>query len=115
MVDKTTLISIRNYLQAVNTFGIPISFGILFGSHVTGSTHEWSDIDLVVVSPQFDVERSFKSVSNLWIVAAKVDSRIEPIACGVKQWEEDDSSAIIEIARREGVIIYATEVHTEVD
>ncbi len=38
----------------------------------------------------------------LWCQAAHIDSRIEPIACGEKQWEEDDSSIIIDIARREG-------------
>ena len=32
-------------------------------------------------------------------------SRIEPIPCGLKQWEEDDASAIIEIARRNGIRI----------
>jgi len=30
------------------------------------------------------------------------DSRIEPIAVGERQWREDNSSALIEIARREG-------------
>jgi hypothetical protein len=38
----------------------------------------------------------------LWRAAARTDVRIEPIPCGEKQWETDDESAIIEIARREG-------------
>ena len=41
-------------------------------------------------------------VDLLWCQAARSDSRIEPIACGEKQWEEDDSSFILKIARREG-------------
>jgi len=40
-----------------------------------------------------------------WRVAARTDSRIEPIPCGVRQWIEDQSSAIIEIARREGEVV----------
>jgi hypothetical protein len=32
---------------------------------------------------------------------------IQPIPCGEKQWVEDDSSAVIEIARREGERIEA--------
>jgi len=43
----------------------------------------------------------------LWYMAARTDSRIEPIACGLQQWSEDTSSAIIEIARREGRQIQA--------
>jgi hypothetical protein len=31
-------------------------------------------------------------VDLLWCQAARTDSRIEPIACGERQWEEDDSS-----------------------
>lgn len=67
-----------------------------------GTAHRWSDIDLVVVSPQFDNATDRRYVDLLWCQAAHIDSRIEPIACGEKQWEEDDSSIIIDIARREG-------------
>ena len=45
---------------------------------------------------------SRRYVDLLWCQAARVDSRIEPIACGEKQWQEDDSSIILEMARREG-------------
>jgi hypothetical protein len=47
------------------------------------------------------------SLNQLWRLAARVDSRIEPIPCGSRQWREDDGSAIIEIARREGEILKA--------
>lgn len=40
---------------------------------------------------------------RIWL--ARTDSRIEPIPCGARQWEEGDSKAIIEVARREGVRI----------
>jgi hypothetical protein len=33
------------------------------------------------------------------------DSRIEPIACGENEWEADDSRLILEIVRREGIVI----------
>jgi hypothetical protein len=37
--------------------------------------------------------------------AARTGSRIEPVPVGQRQYEEDDSSAILEIARREGFVI----------
>ncbi len=67
-----------------------------------GTAHGWSDIDLVVVSPQFDNMTSRQYIDLLWCQAARTDSRIEPIACGEKQWQEDDSSVLLEMARREG-------------
>jgi predicted nucleotidyltransferase len=85
--------------------GIPIHQGVIFGSQVSGQAHIWSDIDLLVISPQFDGERKREDVNLLWRVAARTDSRIEPIAVGQRQFAEDDSSAIIEIARREGQIV----------
>lgn len=57
---------------------------------------------MLAVSPRFDYERRREDVNLLWRIAARTDSRIEPIAVGQRQFEEDDSSAIIEIARREG-------------
>ena len=56
----------------------------------------------MVVSSRFDGPRDRRDVDLLWRLAARIDSRIEPVPCGEKQWEEDDSSAIVEIARREG-------------
>jgi uncharacterized protein len=79
-----------------------LSFGVVFGLHAGGRADVWSDIDVVIVSPRFDVERSRRDVDLLWHLAARTHSRIEPIPCGLKQWEEDSTSPILEIARREG-------------
>jgi predicted nucleotidyltransferase len=105
MVDESIVNVVRQYLQALVERGIPVHQGVIFGSQASGQTHTWSDIDLLVISPQFDRERKREDVNLLWHVAARTDSRIEPIAVGQRQFEEDDSSVIIEIARREGQII----------
>ena len=102
MVDEPVLSAVRDYLRAVQEHGIPVSFGVVFGSQVAGKTHQWSDIDLVVVSPRFDAKRDRKDIDLLWHLTLDTDTRIEPIPCGKRQWEEDDSSAIVEIARRTG-------------
>ena len=82
-----------------------VSQAVLFGSYARGEADQWSDIDLIVVAARFDAEVARTDVELLWRVAARTDSRIEPIPCGVRQWAEDQSSAVIEIARREGEII----------
>jgi predicted nucleotidyltransferase len=105
MVDESVLNSVQKYLRSVIAQGIPVTEGVIFGSYATGKAHKWSDIDLLVISPQFDAQRERKDIDTLWHIAARVDSRIEPIAVGEKQFAEDHSSMIIEIARREGQII----------
>ena len=105
MVDKSVVKVVKKYLRTLSSRGIPVKAGIVFGSYATGRMHEWSDIDLLVISPRFDKKLKRKDIDVLWHVAADVDSRIEPIAVGEKQYKENDSSFIIAIARREGQIV----------
>ena len=107
MLEPSILTSVRNYLAALASRDIPVERAVVFGSRARGQADEWSDIDLVVVSTRFDDMKDRSAIHTLWRTAARVDSRIEPIPCGSRQWLEDDSSAIIEIARREGEVLEA--------
>jgi hypothetical protein len=60
---------------------------------------------LLVVSSRFDGERRREDINLLWRTAARTDNRIEPIPVGRIQYESDYGSPIIEIARREGLVI----------
>ena len=105
MVDKTVVKSVQNYLTYVIQQGIPVSYGVLFGSYAKNNAHQWSDIDVLVVSPRFDGVQTAEDNERLWMYAARTDHRIEPIPVGEKQYKEDKSTLILEIARREGQII----------
>lgn len=102
MLDAAIIESVQRYLRRLQKDGLPLSFGVVFGSYATGTSTEWSDIDLLVVSSKFDESITREDVSHLWRVAARIDPRIEPVPCGERQWEEDTTRAIVEIARREG-------------
>ena len=105
MGDESIVKSVQHYLRAVSRKRVPVKYGVLFGSYARGQQHEWSDIDLLVVSPRYDRKWTHKDWAKLWVVAAHTDVRIEPIPVGEKQYKEDDGSLIIEVARREGQII----------
>ena len=107
MLEQSVLTSVRSYLAALTSRGITVERVVVFGSQAKGEAHEWSDIDILVISPQFDNMKDRSAVNLLWRVAARTDSRIEPIPCGSLQWRDDDSSAIVEIARREGQVLDA--------
>jgi len=102
MVDEAIVDIVRRYLIALRDRGIDVSTGVVFGSYATGQPDRWSDIDVLVVSDRFDPPRDRKDIDTLWDVTLEVDNRIEPIACGRRQWLEDDVSTVVEIARREG-------------
>jgi predicted nucleotidyltransferase len=105
MVQPAIINGIKKYLNKLAETGLAVNFGVVFGSYATGCADESSDIDLIVVSSDFDGKISREQVKKLWQIAARVDSRIEPIPCGHLQWQNDVSNAIIEAARTEGQTI----------
>ncbi|GMV33867.1 MAG: hypothetical protein AMXMBFR60_16960 [Chloroflexota bacterium] len=54
---------------------------------------------------RFDKRHTAEDYEDLWMYAARTDSRIEPIPVGEKQFKTEKNSMIIVIARREGQII----------
>ena len=63
MVNESVLNGVRKYLRALQDQGVAVKFGIVFGSQVAGNTDTWSDIDLLVVSPRFDDQRSREDIN----------------------------------------------------
>ena len=108
MVEPAITDAIRRYIESLRSRGIHPRQAVLFGSHSQGRADEWSDIDLIVVAPEFDADRSLHLQDEMWRAVKGTDDRIEPIACGVIEWEQGDTGrTIVEIARRDGVIITA--------
>jgi predicted nucleotidyltransferase len=103
MAEESVITSVRKYLNELLRAGIPVRFGIMFGSHARKETHRWSDIDLLVISSLYDGSYSREDINLLWRAAARTDNRIEPIPVGLNRWETDDGSTVIEAARREGI------------
>jgi len=106
MVNNEIVAVVRLYLATLPDYGIHAGKAILFGSYANGKSDEWSDIDLIVIAPEFDEPHGIALVKQLWR-ATVTDNRIEPIPCGEHEWETDGGRPIIEIARREGVVIVA--------
>jgi predicted nucleotidyltransferase len=104
MVEEKVITIIKQYLTSLCSLGIHANRAVLFGSFALGGNNEYSDIDIIVIAPEFDGTRDFSLVKSLW-GATVCDYRIEPIACGEKEWKTDRKRPILEIARREGVII----------
>ena len=110
MVATAVVNVVQDYLAAVRRSGVKASRAVLFGSYARGDAGPESDVDVLVIAPEFDGPYDRTRIDLLWTLRAQTDSRIEPIAAGERQWREDNASAIIEIARREGQEIPAPSV-----
>jgi len=105
MVDSAVIAVVRAYLARVAQTGIVVEAGVVFGSCVRGEQNAESDIDVLVISPDFDQQYGHELVDRLWSLRRLVDSRIEPHAVGSKQFREDTGTPLIGVARREGLIV----------
>ena len=77
---------VREFFRRLSHDGLPVSFGVVFGSQATGEADGQSDIDLLVVSPRFDGVIHREDVHRLWRVAALTRSAVRllpPLAAAV--------------------------------
>ncbi len=105
MVDSSIIAIVRRYLDTVTRAGIPADKAVLYGSFARGEQRKDSDIDVLVLSPLFDRVKASKALDLLWRLTRQVDIRIEPVAVGVREFEEDDGSPLIGVARRDGFVV----------
>lgn len=80
---------LERFLKLIKEANIRIERAILFGSYATGKAHEWSDIDVAIVSPDFSGIR-FNDAKMLTSFLLKVDSRIELHPFKPEDFTEDD-------------------------
>lgn len=105
-MDEISVVeTVRQYLAVLASEGIHAQRAVLFGSHARNQADENSDIDLIVIAPEFDGPRERDLVKRLWRATLAADNRIEPIPCGEHEWETEQGRPILEIARRDGLVI----------
>jgi predicted nucleotidyltransferase len=104
-VDKSTVLRIiSDFGKALEAEGIKLQKMILFGSYSTGTQHEGSDIDLVVISEDFAAKDYWERIDVLAAALVKVFEPIEAIAMTPQEWESGDS-LIVDYARN-GEVVY---------
>ena len=104
MAKDEAIDKLKKYLALLEDNGVEISKAFLFGSYLRNEAHEDSDIDVMVVSPAFNI-RNDEMTGRVWALTRKVDSRIEPYLVGLNRFLTDDVSPILEVVKQEGLEI----------
>ncbi|OQX75494.1 MAG: hypothetical protein B6D61_10260 [Bacteroidetes bacterium 4484_249] len=73
-IDRT----IENYLRLIRKKYDGIEKAYLFGSYAKGKSNQDSDIDLALIFKDLDDLERFDIQVQLMLMAAQIDSRIEP-------------------------------------
>ena len=80
---------IKRFIDELEKNNIPIKKAILFGSYVKGTYHDWSDIDLALVSDAFDGER-FRDRNKIRRIKLEISSDLEPLPYRPEDFTPDD-------------------------
>ena len=105
MADQSIVDTVKQYVLLLRKNGIDVNKTILYGSFATGKMNEESDIDVLIVSKQFDVEND-QLAGKTWSLVSQIDSRIEPFVIGLNRFMTDDISPILHSIRNEGEEIF---------
>lgn len=79
---------VKNYAHNLHEGGLTFKKVYLYGSYATGKNNKWSDIDVCVISDEFDGKNWDKFEQKLWRLRRQVDLRIEPIGMSTKEFNE---------------------------
>ena len=77
-MDKNIDLAVTKYLDLIKINFPEIESAYLFGSYATGKSTEDSDIDVALIFTNLDDSKRFDIQVQLMLLAAKIDSRIEP-------------------------------------
>ena len=100
--DITTLV--QEYLGALGAAGIRPRGAALIGPKES-SSGAVDAYDLVVIAPELDGVPHPTLLDTVWRSVASENCLVTPVACGTKEWDLPTQRPIIDIARREGVMI----------
>ena len=107
MDKKAVLTIISDFAKALEFQNIKPKQIILFGSYASGQQQEDSDIDLVVISDDFEGKDYWQRIDILSAAIYKVFKPIEAIAITPEEWQ-NSNSPIIDRARKGEVVIGLT-------
>ena len=104
MAQSDVIKPLELYVRLLNEAGLKIQKAFLYGSFARNEARADSDIDVMLVSENFD-NNNIDEKAKAWQLTRKVDLRIEPFTIGSKRFFSDDDSALVDQVKKEGIEI----------
>ncbi len=104
-MDKNAVLKILSrFRKALESKGTKINKMILFGSYAIGKYKEGSDIDVVVISDNFEGKNYWERIDILSDAIYEVFEPIEAVAMTPEEWERKESPVVDYV--KDGEVIY---------
>jgi len=96
---------IERYTDALKSMGITPEGIILFGSHARGTARPDSDIDLVIISPDFSEMNIRQRLEILGLAAGKIMEPIGAIGITPDEWKSGEAPFFANEIAADGVVV----------
>jgi len=101
-MDKREIVEIlKKYIFVLRSEGITIEKAYLYGSYLSNSANDESDIDILLVTESEDDYLTGK----IWSLTKKVNSKIEPYLVAKGRFNNNVDSPLIDIVKKSGLEI----------
>ncbi|WP_162416868.1 nucleotidyltransferase domain-containing protein [Cyclobacterium roseum] len=101
MAKREIVELLKKYVFLLRSEGIAVDRAYLFGSYLSNTANEDSDIDIMIVTETEDDYLSGK----IWNLTKKVNSKIEPYHIAKARFYDKVDSPLIELIKRTGLQI----------
>jgi len=102
MAKREVIDILKKYITLLRAEGISVDKAFLYGSYLSNTAAEESDIDLLLV---IDDENDDYLAGKAWSLTHKVSSKIEPFLVGKDRFYENENSPLINSVKLSGLEI----------
>lgn len=102
MAQNEVIEILKTYIHLLRAEGISVDKAFLYGSHLSNTATNESDIDLMIVTED---ENDDYLAGKIWKLTRKVNSKIEPFLIGTKRFNSNDNSPLVDLVKRTGLEI----------
>lgn len=96
---------IRNYVKELEK-KIFVKKIILYGSYAYGKPHPGSDVDLVIISPDFEKIKPLERLEMLSLATRKDRAPIEAIGYTPEEFAKAESYIFLDYIVKNGIVVY---------
>lgn len=101
MAKREIVELLKKYVFILRSEGIVVDKAFLYGSYLSNTANEDSDIDIMIVTETEDDYITGK----IWNLTRKVNTKIEPYHIPKSRFDENVSSPLIDLVKRTGLQI----------
>ncbi len=101
MAKREIVEILKKYILLLRTEGITVDKAYLYGSYLSNTANEDSDIDVMIVTENEDDYLTGK----IWSLTRKVNSKIEPYLVGKARFNSNENSPLIDMVKKTGLEI----------